>query len=71
VAVSALLVFLFIKEPKELAEQTETALSLKESINFIIHDTDKSALRILFAIFFGSLRITALRLFLPFMPEII
>jgi Na+/melibiose symporter-like transporter len=52
VAFSALLVFLFIKEPKEIAEQFEAPPTLKESINYILHDTDKSALRILFAIFF-------------------
>lgn len=52
VAISALLVFLFIKEPKVMTEKAEETPTLKESINFILHDSDKSALRILFAIFF-------------------
>lgn len=52
VAISALLVFLFIKEPKVMTEKAEETPSIKESINYILHDSDKSALRILFAIFF-------------------
>ncbi|MBM3137108.1 MAG: SLC45 family MFS transporter [Chloroflexi bacterium] len=52
VAMSALLVFLFIKEPKEVLETMEEAPSLKESIKYILNDKDKSAIRILLAIFF-------------------
>lgn len=52
VAISALLVFLFIKEPKEVVDQIEDTPSLKESVKYILADTDKSAIRILLAIFF-------------------
>ena len=52
VAVSALLVFIFIKEPKVLTTKSEETPSLKESIKFILNDKDKSALRILLAILF-------------------
>jgi len=52
VAISALLVFLFIKEPKEILEQVEETPSLKESVMAILTDRDKSAIRILLAIFF-------------------
>ena len=53
VALSALLVFIFIKEPKEVInEEAKKAPRLIESVKMILTDKDKSALRILLAIFF-------------------
>ena len=53
VALSSLLVFIFIKEPKEtIAKSKEEPPSLIESVKMILTDEDKSALRILLAIFF-------------------
>ena len=52
VGVSALLVFIFIKEPREFEEQPEDTPTLIESVKYIFHDADKSALRMLLAIFF-------------------
>jgi Na+/melibiose symporter-like transporter len=52
VAVSAILVFIFIKEPKEIVESEKETPDLISSIKIILGDEDKSALRILLAIFF-------------------
>lgn len=52
VAISAILVFIFIKEPKELASSPKETPALIESVKMILSDPDKSALRILLAIFF-------------------
>ncbi len=52
VTLSAILVFLFIKEPKNAETKIEEPPKLIESIKFILNDKDKSALRILLAIFF-------------------
>ena len=52
VAVSAVLVFLFIKEPKETTSESQKNPSLVESVRAILQEPDKSALRILLAIFF-------------------
>ena len=52
VAVSAILVFIFIKEPKKITETAEETPDLINSIKMILNDPDKSALRILLAIFF-------------------
>lgn len=52
VTLSAILVFLFIKEPKNIETKTEEPPKLIESIKFILNEKDKSALRILLAIFF-------------------
>ena len=52
VAVSAILVFIFIKEPKKITETAEEPPDLINSIKMILTDPDKSALRILLAIFF-------------------
>ncbi len=51
VIVSVLLLFIFIREPKEY-EKSEEKPSMIESLKDIIHDQDKSALRLLSAIFF-------------------
>lgn len=52
VACSAFLVFLFIKEPKDKLEEAEEPPNLVESVKSILADSDKSALRLLLAIFF-------------------
>jgi len=52
VALSAILVFIFIKEPKEYTESSEETPNFKDSIQMILQDKDKSAVRILLAIFF-------------------
>jgi maltose/moltooligosaccharide transporter len=64
VVLAALIVFIFIKEPKEYeetdpAEQPSMIASLKEVAN----DPDKSGLRILFAIFFWFLGFSAVETF--------
>ena len=52
VGISALLVFIFIKEPKEYDTKPEETPSLMDSVRFILQDKDRSALNILLAIFF-------------------
>jgi len=52
VALSAIMVLVFIKEPKEYTESSEETPDLKDSIQMILQDEDKSAVRILLAIFF-------------------
>ena len=52
VVLSAVLVFIFIKEPKGRSTPTENPPRLIDSVKFILQDKDKSALRILMAILF-------------------
>lgn len=52
VTISAVLVFIFIKEPKEYTKSSKDTPSLKDSIQMILNDEDKSVVRILLAIFF-------------------
>jgi len=52
VTLSAILVFIFIKEPKEYTESSKETPDLKDSIQMILKDEDKSTVRILLAIFF-------------------
>jgi MFS family permease len=52
VALSALLVFIFIKEPKVNVNEEKEPPNLRESLRLILNDPDKSAFRILLAIFF-------------------
>jgi len=52
VAVSAILVFLFIKEPQQFTESGEETPRLMDSVKYIIADPERSALRMLLAIFF-------------------
>ncbi len=59
VIVACLLVFLFIKEPKDY-EASQEQPSLIKSLQEVLHDKDKSALRILLAIFFWFLGYTAI-----------
>ncbi|MEN6410031.1 MAG: SLC45 family MFS transporter [Anaerolineaceae bacterium] len=62
VILSSLLVFIFIKEPK-VYEETSKQPGMIQSLNEVFHDPDKSALRILFAIFFWFLGYTAIEAF--------
>ena len=52
VALSAILVLIFIKEPKEYTVSSEKTPGFRDSIQMILQDKDKSAVRILLAIFF-------------------
>ena len=52
VALSALLVFIFIREPKVSTAAEKEPPNLVESLRLILKDPDKSAFRILLAIFF-------------------
>lgn len=62
VILAALLVLTFIKEPKEY-EQSEQQPGMLESLREVLKDKDKSALRILLAIFFWFLAYTAIEAF--------
>jgi maltose/moltooligosaccharide transporter len=63
VAVSAILVFIFIKEPKEYSTSPAEIPSLMDSVKFILNDKDKSALQILVAIFFWFIAYTGIEAF--------
>jgi MFS family permease len=60
---AALLVFIFIKEPKQYGE-SEKAPDMFGSLRELMNDEDKSGLRILFAIFFWFLAYTGIEAFL-------
>ena len=60
---AALLVFIFIKEPKQY-EETEKQPSMFASLKELIKDQDKSGLRILLAIFFWFLTYQGIESFL-------
>ncbi len=62
VVVAALLVLIFIREPKEYAA-SEQAPNIFVSLQEVLRDQDKSALRILLAIFFWFLGYTAIEAF--------
>jgi MFS family permease len=62
VLASAALVFIFIKEPKE-AEAGQAQPSMWASLREVWNDPDRSALRLLFAIFFWFLGYTAVEAF--------
>jgi MFS family permease len=63
VILAALLVFIFIKEPKEY-EQGEAEPNMFASLRELFEDNDKSGIRILFAIFFWFLAYTGIEAFL-------
>lgn len=63
VVVAALIVFLFIKEPKEYAENQEAQPSMIESLREVLGSQEKSGARILFAIFFWFLGYSAVETF--------
>ncbi len=62
VIVAALLVFIFIKEPKNY-EAAEAQPGMIDSLKTVLADSDKSALRLLLAIFFWFLGFTAIEAF--------
>ena len=62
VLVSALIVFLFIEEPREY-EQAEKQPGILASLREVLNDEDKSGLRLLFAIFFWFVGYSALESF--------
>ncbi|MBI2758616.1 MAG: MFS transporter [Chloroflexi bacterium] len=63
VIAAALLVFIFIKEPKEFADN-EKEPDMFGSLRELMQDKDKSGMRILFAIFFWFLAYTGIEAFL-------
>ena len=63
VILAALIVFLFVKEPKEYEENNEKQPSMIESLQEVLNDEDKSGARILFAIFFWFLGYSAVETF--------
>jgi len=62
VIIAASLVFIFIKEPKQYGE-SEKQPGMFESLKEVMADEDKSALRLLLAIFFWFLGYTAIEAF--------
>lgn len=62
VVIAALVVFLFIKEPREY-EETERQPGMLESLKEVFNNSDKSGLRILLAIFFWFLGFSAVETF--------
>ena len=65
VVIAALLVFFLIKEPKVYEERQEEKPGMIESLRAVLADTDKSALRILLAIFFWFVAYNAVEAFFP------
>lgn len=63
VILASLLVFIFIKEPKEYASAGKEQPDLFKSLLEVVRDTDKSALRILLAIFFWFVAYNAIEAF--------
>jgi Na+/melibiose symporter-like transporter len=63
VVLAALIVFLFVKEPKDYKESNEQQPSMIESLREVLNDKDKSGARILFAIFFWFIGFSAVDTF--------
>ena len=63
VIVAALIVFLFIREPKEYVDNDEAHPSMIESLREVLNDEEKSGARILFAIFFWFVGYSAVETF--------
>jgi maltose/moltooligosaccharide transporter len=63
VVIAALIVFLFIKEPKNYVESNEAQPSMIESLQEVLNDEEKSGARILFAIFFWFIGYSAVETF--------
>ena len=63
VVVAALIVFLFVREPKDYLESNESQPSMIESLKEVLNDEDKSGSRILFAIFFWFIGYSAVETF--------
>jgi maltose/moltooligosaccharide transporter len=63
VVLAALIVFLFIREPKEYLESNEPQPSMVDSLREVLNDEDKSGTRLLFAIFFWFIGYAAVETF--------
>ncbi len=63
VILSALLVFIFIREPKEYIESPEETPGMIASLKEVVRDKDKSAIRLLLAIFFWFVGYNAIEAF--------
>jgi MFS family permease len=63
VIISSVLLFIFIKEPKVFIKEGEEQPSMLKSLNDVMRDPDKSALRILLAIFFWFVAYSAVEAF--------
>ncbi len=63
VIVAALLVFLFIKEPKDITPSQEVPPDMIKSLGLILREQEKSALKILLAIFFWFVSYNAIEAF--------
>ena len=63
VVIAALIVFLFVREPKNYEENAEKQPNLIESLREVLNDEDKSGARILYAIFFWFLGYSAVETF--------
>ena len=63
VVLAALIVFLFVKEPKDYEKTDEQQPSMIESLREVLIDPDKSGARILFAIFFWFIGYSAVETF--------
>jgi MFS family permease len=63
VVVAALIVFLFIKEPKDYLESDQAQPSMLASLQEVLNDEEKSGARILFAIFFWFIGYSAVETF--------
>ena len=64
VVVAAVLVFIFIKEPKQFEAKGEKQPNMFQSLKEVAQDKDKSGLRILLAIFFWFLAYSGIEAFL-------
>jgi maltose/moltooligosaccharide transporter len=63
VVIAALIVFLFVREPKEYLESNEPQPNMIESLREVLNDEDKSGTRILLAIFFWFIGYSAVETF--------
>ncbi len=63
VVLAALVVFLFVKEPKDYEQSREQQPGMIESLREVLNDQDKSGMRILFAIFFWFIGYSAVETF--------
>jgi maltose/moltooligosaccharide transporter len=63
VVIAALIVFLFVREPKDYEEGDQKQPGMIESLQEVLNDEDKSGARILFAIFFWFLGYSAVETF--------
>jgi Na+/melibiose symporter-like transporter len=63
VVLAALIVFLFVKEPKDYEDNDEKQPGMIESLQEVLQDEDKSGARILLAIFFWFLGYSAVETF--------